>query len=223
MLPWLTRNWYTWLPQKKTALGVRLSPAAPTSQGAILRLLLAIFLTILASFVTLPATSASFFWSSKTNNLTITDDFVFGDSKLLSRLIKKNGAPDLIRLSSDGGDFSEAIGIGIQVHELKIPTETIGPCFSSCAYIWLAGSEFTIGAGSIVGIHAPANVYLDESKTEINNYIDAGWYLGYIRTPLAATKNFLSIANLESMFDITASKLDVLGYVKVDDDTFKAP
>ena len=156
--------------------------------------------------------------------MTITGPILVGDFNTFASAVKKNGAPRLVRLESDGGEFGEALGIGIMIHKLKINTETIGPCFSSCAYIWLAGHEFKIGNGSIIGIHAPANVYLpDTFKTESNNYIDAGWYLGMVGAPLAAAKNFLAVADLVAFVNLTETNLDVLGYEKIDAQTFKAP
>lgn len=66
------------------------------------------------------------------------------------------GRPDVLVLSSPGGNLSEGLAIAAETALLRIPTSVgdSGGCFSACALIWVAGAPRIMGNGSEIGVHA---------------------------------------------------------------------
>jgi len=65
--------------------------------------------------------------------------------------------PAIVFLDSLGGKLMVALKIGLLIHKYGFSTAVadMTNCFSVCALIWIAGKERYIGAGALVGFHAP--------------------------------------------------------------------
>jgi hypothetical protein len=64
--------------------------------------------------------------------------------------------PDLLVLSSPGGNLSEGLAIAAETALLRLPTFVgdSGGCFSACALIWVAGAPRIMTSSAEIGVHA---------------------------------------------------------------------
>jgi uncharacterized protein YecT (DUF1311 family) len=87
--------------------------------------------------------------------ISITGPIETGDyDRFLDALDR--GQPDLVVLSSPGGNLSEGLAIAAEIALLGLPTfvgEGDG-CFSACALIWVSGEPRIMSDGAEIGVHA---------------------------------------------------------------------
>jgi uncharacterized protein YecT (DUF1311 family) len=87
--------------------------------------------------------------------ISITGPIEAGDyDRFLDALDR--GRPDLLVLSSPGGNLSEGLAIAAEIALLGLPTfvGSGGSCFSACALIWVAGAPRIMSIGAEIGVHA---------------------------------------------------------------------
>jgi hypothetical protein len=87
--------------------------------------------------------------------------------------------PEVVELSGPGGDFMSATQIGVAIRSRGIATHATGDCFSSCAFIWMAGRPMIVDEGVTIAVHLPA---ADEGVPYAGPawlpHAVLGWYLG---------------------------------------------
>lgn len=128
--------------------------------------------------------------------IEIGDDVIFADLYNAKIFFNEDPYLHVILKNSEGGAFAEAVNIGSNIDEFDLSTETEGYCFSSCAYIWLAGSRIYAHPKDMIWIHAPFTMAISEGEdmdeavvppeskevAVMNEYAVslASWYLGKI-------------------------------------------
>jgi hypothetical protein len=84
----------------------------------------------------------------------IKGNIVAGDFDNFGRVVgAMNVGQVRIYLDSPGGSLVEGFRIGILIHELGYATVAHNMCVSSCANIWLAGSQRWVIPGARIGFH----------------------------------------------------------------------
>lgn len=91
--------------------------------------------------------------------ITITGRAEAGDAKAFAAIVAAT-PPDpktIVELSGPGGMVSDGLRIGLIIHQLGWTTR-VGDghaCFSTCAFIWLAGKRRVMASDAHIAFHAP--------------------------------------------------------------------
>lgn len=96
--------------------------------------------------------------------LLVSGEIEDGDAaRFTAHLTGLNESPDLIALHSPGGLVFEALHIGREIRDRKLPTAVLAGayCMSSCPYILASGEERIVSRRAIVGLHQH---YYDQPK-----------------------------------------------------------
>ena len=117
------------------------------------------------------------------NAIILSSETYVGEFKdfveLWDRLVLK---PDKVFMDGPGGSFSEAVDIGLFIHDNGLDTYAGKSCMSSCAYMFLAGKhKYEIWASEI-GLHPPYDPSNDIADSF--SFGALGWYFGEIGVPL---------------------------------------
>ena len=103
-----------------------------------------------------------------------------------------NGVPDVVEIEGPGGDFLSAVRIGVTIKDHGIRTHATGRCFSSCAYIWIAGSQMLADEDASIDIHLPeVGASADSGEQQWLDRALLGWYLGRLDLSIEMMEAFL--------------------------------
>lgn len=174
-----------------------------------------------ALFLTLPAPTPAIELKDIGNQTMLVEGPIqSGDFKKFAEFYNASlptGRPyrHVILKDSTGGDFAEAVEMGLNIHEFELSTETWGYCYSACAYIWLAGTTRYGHPSDVILIHAPAVKEKGPEAALQNEYgaASASWYLGRIGLNAAAPILFVVDTKQPDYIEIN---LDILEKLEID-------
>ena len=178
-----------------------------------------IILLCVVGLLLIPAIFAAELSYDPYHNAIIFDgDVTHGDTQSLEYLLVLEGHHvDKIVLNSEGGVFMEGANMGLLIQKFNLDTYAYR-CYSSCAYMWLAGQDKFVAVqnGGKVEIHAPyepietAFMMIPDARDEFLIYYAP--YLTKINAPLSLTEMILKNAQedpLNSLFDVLSPVFDI--------------
>ena len=142
----------------------------------------------------------------------ITGEIALGDDAVFRDITKR--FPDaVVFLESPGGTVIPALEIGRLVRERGYRTVVLagGTCASSCALIWLAGTQRYLAPGGRVGFHA-SSTQDDEGRLVESGLSNA--FVGYYLSKLELSETAVVFTTMASPYELnwlTAENSDGAG------------
>lgn len=125
--------------------------------------------------------------------IVIAGEIVEGDYQRF-RTIEMIHPAKVVIVSGPGGKMTEALAIGEYIRDSKIKTIADGPCFSGCAFIWVAGYRLGMLPNAVLGFHGatdPETGLADvASNAVLGKYLsDCGMSFNFIIAAFAGGKD----------------------------------
>lgn len=126
--------------------------------------------------------------------MLITGSISIGTWVTFQQIAKDFPIKSVVLTENMGGNWIAATELTLYIHKNKIDTYASGDCFSSCAYMWLAGNNRYVTQEVVVGIHAPYGTFENQvMKVDNTDLAEGAWLIGAIGLPIEFSR-FIAIS-----------------------------
>lgn len=148
----------------------------------------------------IPSYAANIYSIPRYHALVISGDIISSDAEKFESELESHPATKQVILASPGGDTLAGFRIGLDIQEAHLATHAVDECASSCANIFLGGSNMSISPGAKLLAHNP--ILTDNSQPTYG--IGAqGWYLSQVGISIDATMDWMKLVDgKDTLFDL---------------------